>query len=349
MLRSAILMLVVGSAMGADFNYNRCDKTYGPTGSSGWTGACKTGSENTPINLCGAVSFTTISGVTAAPTLTGTNWDTARTVSILNNGYTIQVNMPTTTTTTLVDGKLGYYVGRVSDSTTATTWNLAQMHLHYGRTGKTDEGSEHYLQGKAYPAEAHFVHYNSKYSSLTDAVAAGSADALLVVGVFLEVQSSNAEILTGMAAAAGTATKTATALSTQYKLNDLFSGNSVTGTYYAYKGGLTTPTCSEIVSWVVMKDPKGITSDNLAKFKAASTSPSSSAMKWAIQASEVQGKYGTYRPLQGVNSRTVYISSGSSAACSTVTEPTFSCSAALFAQPSFLVALLAFCFFYTQQ
>ena len=39
-------------------------------------------------------------------------------------------------------------------------WQLEQVHFHWGRTGKDTEGSEHFLNGKQYALEAHFVHFN---------------------------------------------------------------------------------------------------------------------------------------------------------------------------------------------
>eukprot|EP00961_Rhodomonas_salina_P228464 3087722-Rhodomonas_salina.1 len=33
------------------------------------------------------------------------------------------------------------------------TWKFAQAHFHWGREGRVDEGSEHFLEGKQYPLE----------------------------------------------------------------------------------------------------------------------------------------------------------------------------------------------------
>lgn len=315
--------MLLGLVSAGDYNYNRCDKTNGP---SGWSGACQNKNSGTPINLCGAVSFTG-----TAPTLNVTGYSTSRNLLLFNTGSTIQVNMPDTNAR-IEAGTLSKTVGRGS-STTAITWILGQIHFHWGRTGKTDEGSEHYMQGNRYPFEAHFVHYNSAYSSVATAAGSGAADALLVVGVFVQTGSTDTQLLKGIASGVASSTKTATAMSTALPINELFDAS---GNFYSYGGGLTTPTCSEIVTWIVMTDVKTMTTDTLNLYKAATTSPSTSTQKFMALQTGTQGYYGNYRPLQGVGNRTVYIKSGTSAACSTPTEPTFVCSAGFMASPSFL-------------
>ena len=77
------VLALMGIAVGADWNYDRCDMAHGP---SAWAGACSSGSENSPIDVCGAQSF-------SLPRLHGENWMTPRTIKIKNNGYTIQVGV----------------------------------------------------------------------------------------------------------------------------------------------------------------------------------------------------------------------------------------------------------------
>ena len=39
------------------------------------------------------------------------------------------------------------------------------------------------------------------------------------------------------------------------------------GSFYRYKGGLTTPGCDEVVQWTVFKDPLYISEDQVSNFK----------------------------------------------------------------------------------
>ncbi len=64
---------------------------------------------------------------------------------------------------------------------------------------------------------------------------------------------------------------------------------------YTYEGSLTTPPCSEIVTWVVINDPQPITADQLKKF----------TQYWADNANYNSGG-GNIRPPQPLNDRIIY-------------------------------------------
>ena len=42
-------------------------------------------------------------------------------------------------------------------------YQFAGLHFHWG--SESNEGSEHTVEGKAYPLELHLVHFNSEYGS----------------------------------------------------------------------------------------------------------------------------------------------------------------------------------------
>ena len=74
--------------------------------------------------------------------------------------------------------------------------------------------------------------------------------------------------------------------------------------YYLYPGSLTTPPCSEIVSWYVLSNPLKMSSQQLAKFKNA----------WSLNATFAAGN-GNNRLTQALNSRSVKIGGLSINAC----------------------------------
>jgi carbonic anhydrase len=60
-----------------------------------------------------------------------------------------------------------------------------QLHFHWG--SRNNIGSEHVINGKHYPMEVHFVHYNEKYGSFDDAV--DKSDGLLVLSGLYRVKN----------------------------------------------------------------------------------------------------------------------------------------------------------------
>ena len=111
----------------------------------------------------------------------------------VNTVNTLQFNADDSTANTMCGGPL------------TGEYNFAQVHCHWGKTNYkpekaneptkiTGQGSEHWIEGKQYDAECHWVHYNSKYDNLAAAVAAGvsgDGEALSVVGVMLDIDPEN--------------------------------------------------------------------------------------------------------------------------------------------------------------
>ena len=120
-------------------------------------------------------------------------------------------------------------------------YDLLQFHFHHP--------SEHLIAGKSYPMEAHFVHRN----------AAGS---LAVVGVLMTAGKPNAafaQIATAMPAAAGSPQKMKSAVD----MNLLLPAQR---NYYRYSGSLTTPPCSEVVDWLLLREPIQVAKTDIDAF-----------------------------------------------------------------------------------
>merc|ERR1711881_58122 len=73
----------------------------------------------------------------------------------------------------------------------STWYNLAHFNIHWG--AEDCRGSEHTINGEPFPAEIHFVHYSSKFASLSEA--AGNENGLAVVGIFLRLGSEDNALL----------------------------------------------------------------------------------------------------------------------------------------------------------
>jgi carbonic anhydrase len=99
--------------------------------------------------------------------------------------------------------------------------------------------------------EVHFVH-------------AADANRLAVIGVMLKLGPDNAildQFWDSMPAEEGKKAD----WSGGFSILDAMPGDR---TFYTYKGSLTTPPCSETVSWLVMKEPMTVSKSQVEKFKS---------------------------------------------------------------------------------
>jgi carbonic anhydrase len=134
-------------------------------------------------------------------------------------------------------------------------YELYQYHFHWGDDDNT--GSENQMNGKSYPMEMHMVTWNTKYDSFS--TAASQSDGLAVMGFFFEITD---KANTAFDFVASLASITEAESSAEYmahpKLQDLLSSDMEH--YFTLLGSLTTPPCSEVVTWLNFKKPIKISS-----------------------------------------------------------------------------------------
>lgn len=180
---------------------------------------CKTGKKQSPVDLKGAkpgkvdaLSF----AYKPAP------------LRVDNNGHALQWNQ-------VPQSKLK--VGK-------DEYTLLQIHFH--------SPSEHTVDGKAFPLEAHFVHKSA-------------AGKLAVVGVLYTVKAENKALATLWKK-----------IPTEPHSNAVHKGTldptlllPKNRSSFRYPGSLTTPPCSEGVRWIVLRTPMTISAKQLASFNTA--------------------------------------------------------------------------------
>ncbi len=111
-------------------------------------------------------------------------------------------------------------------------------------------------------AECHFVHQNGNIA--TD---------FAVLGFLFEASSTSNDFLAALNLGAATL-RTAKAKKTfELDLGAFFSSADLTE-YYNYEGSLTTPACSEVVEWVLFKNPNKAITTNVGKMKLIKDSSS---------------------------------------------------------------------------
>jgi len=120
---------------------------------------------------------------------------------------------------------------------------LVQMHLH--------APSEELIDGKRFAADAHFVH-------------ADAGGKLAVVGLLFEEGVENAE-LAPILAQMNKEKGERTIAGAVFDPAALLPGDR---DYFAYRGSLTTPPCSEGVQWFVLKNPVSISAGQVKAFNA---------------------------------------------------------------------------------
>lgn len=148
-------------------------------------------------------------------------------LKIINNGHTIQVN----------------YEKGSSISIGLKRFELIQFHFH--------TPSEHIIHGKSYDMEAHLVHR-------------GEHGELAVVAVLIEEGKDNAFIKTLWSNFPKEVGKEHIVSDVRICASQLLPMNTIG--YYNYTGSLTTPPCSEIVNWFILKSPIEVSKAGLGKF-----------------------------------------------------------------------------------
>lgn len=143
---------------------------------------------------------------------------------VLNNGHTIQV---------VSDGSSSITVGE-------TAYSLAQYHFH--------TPSEHTLNGESFAAELHLVHRDTQ-------------DRLAVVGVMIREGAENAAFAPILANLPSEANQE---IAPEGITLDAITLVPQSHLAFEYTGSLTTPPCSEGVSWFVLAEPIEMSAEQIA-------------------------------------------------------------------------------------
>jgi len=148
------------------------------------------------------------------------------TLKIIDNGHTIQIN----------------YAPGSFISVGGKQYELVQFHFH--------KPSEEKINGKSYDMVAHLVHKDTdgKLAVVAVLLAKGRADPLIkTLWDNLPKEKETETVVDAVKVNAA----------------DLLPKNKG---YYTYTGSLTTPPCSEGVTWFVLKSPTSISAGEIARF-----------------------------------------------------------------------------------
>ncbi|MBN9670865.1 carbonic anhydrase [Roseibium aggregatum] len=179
---------------------------------------CEAGDEQSPVDLTNAIK--------AEPEAIVFHWNKDADWTEVNNGHSIQANSENGGSIEL-NGK---------------TYKLVQFHFH--------APSEHAIDGRKFPMEAHFVHV-------------ADDGTIAVLGAMIEGGSDNGLFQKVMDSAPRSSGETVN-LGTANPADIIPTGEH----FYRYQGSLTTPPCSETVIWTLLKKPLKVSENAIAEFEA---------------------------------------------------------------------------------
>jgi len=261
-----------------------------------------------PINIrnCGVTSRASVE----------TAFDIEEEIEWTNTGHSIKAVLGN------ADGETGYMLTnsnkqRPHNIRSKDTFKLAQFHMHW-RKNLDDKGSEHSINGRFYPLEAHFVTYNSRYDSFDDAVKdTKSKDAISVIGVMFDLSDDDHPGINQMIKVLN-----ATAESKEekpegnkvfkddkYALKNVdpctFLPNGTCGVlpnFAYYSGGFTTPPCNAgTVVWIIATDTSFMSRRQLNFLQSNIYSTCEGSVE-----EELISKLGNARPIQCTEGRQIF-------------------------------------------
>eukprot|EP00092_Neocalanus_flemingeri_P003574 GFUD01003833.1.p1 GENE.GFUD01003833.1~~GFUD01003833.1.p1 ORF type:complete len:367 (-),score=77.33 GFUD01003833.1:162-1262(-) len=222
--------------------------TYGegPVGPDKWGGQCKDGRSQSPVNL---------EPNTSKPI---ERWSFSFSYrykvpcTIVNNGNTLKFSFNMSKPASISGGNL------------AGEFVLSHGMFHWGSTDT--EGSEHLVRGRSFPLEIHLVHYNSKYQSYRDSV--GKPDGLAVFAVLHELADTDNNKLSPIINSLTQITNPGSTFTLEKSISPRDILPIIASPLYRYTGSLTSPPCTELVTWTVFYHTNTVSGAQLSTLRS---------------------------------------------------------------------------------
>jgi carbonic anhydrase len=147
---------------------------------------------------------------------------------------------------------------KISGGDLSGDYILEKVTIHWGEHNGL--GSDHRLNGLAYPLEMQFFHYSSKYDDSSHASL--HTDGLAILSVFFQANPEDNSNLTPIwsklesIARPGNSTDVGSLTLSNWIPTQYMS-------FYRYSGSLTVPNCAQSVVWTVFTDPLAISANQL--------------------------------------------------------------------------------------
>lgn len=178
------------------------------------------------------------------------HWRFKHKVLLFNEGHTI-----------MLKEKGGMNRPKISGGPLRDTYTFEQLHFHWGPD--SSQGSEHTINGQSYAAEAHMVHYQTRYGSYKKAK---ENKGLLVLGYLFQVSDRQNDELSDFIDPIPLMSRFRNVTFSSPDILRLFKKASK-ACYFHYTGSLTTGDCSEGVLWILFNQTIPISSQQLSQFR----------------------------------------------------------------------------------
>uniref|UniRef100_A0A3Q4HP43 Carbonic anhydrase 4 n=1 Tax=Neolamprologus brichardi TaxID=32507 RepID=A0A3Q4HP43_NEOBR len=172
------------------------------------------------------------------------------------------------------------------------------------KEGNLVDEYKHTIDGETFPMEMHIVHIKEEYDLLAEA--SKDSTSVAVLGFFFQESESANEKYDHLISALKYISQPKTNVTLVGVSLDMFIPSEIDRTkYFHYKGSLTEPDCAEAVVWTLFESTIPLSRNQLATFNQ-------------LLFYDGQKMVNNYRPVQPLNGREVYYSSGQLALVSSV-------------------------------
>uniref|UniRef100_A0A1B6CUQ3 Carbonic anhydrase n=1 Tax=Clastoptera arizonana TaxID=38151 RepID=A0A1B6CUQ3_9HEMI len=206
-----------------------------------------------------------------------------RPISITNNGHSVDLkpyHVPTQINSPQIFGGL-----------LPNRYFFDSLHYHWGK--RNNRGSEHVINSVRFAMEMHIIHRNEKYESVAEALK--HEDGLVVLAFFFQIREKDNNELNPILKELPILTPEGSTvyMHESFTLASLISKS--TDIFYTYRGSLTTPPCSEAVTWIIFPDPLPVSYTQMTRFRTLTTGHHSEHIE------------DNYRHLQPLGTRKIFV------------------------------------------